>query len=87
MNNLNWRTRIKNKYFWLAFVSALLIVVQAVAAPFGYTIDIEYIGVHLTAVVNAVFGVLTVIGIVNDPNTFGIGDSSRVMGYDEPAKE
>lgn len=85
--SINWRTRLKNKNFWLTIVPALLIVAQAVAAPFGYTIDIEYLGVQWTAVVNAVFGVLSVVGIVNDPNTFGLGDSSRAMGYDEPVKE
>lgn len=84
--NINWRTRLKNKSFWLAIVPALLIVVQSVAAPFGYTIDIEYLGVQWAAVVNAVFGVLSVVGIVNDPTTFGLGDSSRAMGYDEPSR-
>lgn len=85
--NTNWRTRIKNKIFWLTIVPALLIVVQAVAAPFGYTIDIEYLGVQWTAVVNAVFGVLSVVGIVNDPTTEGLSDSARAMHYETPAKE
>lgn len=84
--NINWKARLKNKNFWLAIVPALLIVVQAVAAPFGYTIDIDYLGVQWTAVINAVFGVLSVVGIVNDPTTIGLGDSSRAMGYDEPSK-
>lgn len=84
--NINWRTRLKNKNFWLTIVPALLIVAQAVAAPFGYTIDIDYLGVQWAAVVNAVFGVLSVVGIVNDPTTVGLGDSSRAMGYDEPSR-
>lgn len=85
--NINWKARLKNKNFWLAIVPALLIVVQAVAAPLGYSIDIDYLGVQWAAIINSVFGVLSVIGIVNDPTTFGLGDSSRAMEYENPSKE
>ena len=38
--NINWRVRIKNKAFWLALIPAVLLLVQVVAAVFGYTLDI-----------------------------------------------
>ena len=33
--NINWRVRIKNKTFWLTLIPSVLLLVQAVSAPFG----------------------------------------------------
>ena len=38
----------------------------------------------LKSVINAVFVVLAIIGVVNDPTTSGITDSERAMSYDKP---
>ena len=81
---INWTVRVKNKAFWLALIPALLLLIQAVAAVFGYSIDMGDIGNKLIAVVNAVFGVLAILGIVTDPTTAGIGDSSQAMTYTAP---
>ena len=81
---INWKVRIKNKAFWLALIPALALVAQAVAALFGYTIDLgTYVG-KLQALVNAVFAVLAILGIVVDPTTEGIEDSNRAMTYEKP---
>ena len=82
--NINWRIRIKNKAFWLALIPAVLLLVQVVAAVFGYTLDLGDLGNKLLAVVNAVFAVLSILGIVTDPTTAGIGDSPQAMTYEEP---
>lgn len=87
MNNINWKVRIKNKNFWLAIIPAVLILIQAVAALFGFTIDLGEIGNQLIAVVNAVFVVLAILGIVTDPTTAGISDSAQAMTYSEPKKK
>ena len=34
--------------------------------------------------VNAVFGLLAILGVVNDPTTRGLSDSQRAMEYREP---
>lgn len=81
---INWTVRIKNKNFWLAVIPAVLLLIQAVAAVFGYTLDLGDIGNKLIAVVNAVFGVLVVLGVVVDPTTAGISDSNRAMNYKKP---
>lgn len=83
---INWTVRVKNKAFWLALIPALLLLIQAVAAVFGYSIDMGDIGNKLIAVVNAVFGVLAILGIVTDPTTAGMGDSSQAMTYTAPKK-
>lgn len=87
MKNINWTVRIKNKAFWLAVIPAVLLLVQTVAAVFGYTLDLGEIGNRLIAVVNAVFGVLVVLGVVVDPTTAGISDSKQARGYNYPKED
>ena len=81
---INWKVRISNKQFWLAVIPALALVAQAVASLFGYTIDLTTIVGKLTALVNAVFALLVILGVVVDPTTAGVADSKRAMSYDEP---
>lgn len=87
MKNINWTVRIKNKNFWLAVIPAVLLLVQTAAAVFGYSLDLGEIGNRLIAVVNAVFGVLVVLGVVNDPTTAGISDSKQARGYNFPKED
>ena len=81
---VNWLVRLKNKTFWLSFIPALLLLVQVIASVFGYSLDLGELGNKLLAVVNAVFALLSVLGIVTDPTTSGVSDSERAMGYTEP---
>lgn len=81
---INWKVRIRNKQFWISLIPALAMVVQAVAALFGFTIDLTTLTGKIVAVVNAVFVVLAILGIVVDPTTAGVGDSARAMRYEEP---
>lgn len=81
---INWMLRIKSKYFWLAIIPALLLLVQVCAAPFGYEWDFGVLNAQLAAIVNALFAVLAILGIVADPTTKGMGDSEQAMTYDEP---
>lgn len=81
---INWQVRIKNKAFWLALIPAVLVFIQAVAVPFGYNWDFAGLQSELVAIVNAAFVLLSILGIVTDPTTEGIGDSDRALLYDEP---
>ena len=85
--HINWKVRIRNKNFWLALIPALLLLVQVVVAPFGYKWDFVVLNQQLAAIINAVFALLSILGVVNDPTTAGIGDSVRAMSYDKPRKE
>lgn len=87
MSNINWIVRIKNKNFWLSLIPAVLLLVQVVAAVFGFTLNLGELGDKLLAVVNALFAVLTILGIVTDPTTAGIADSKQAMTYQEPKKK
>ena len=81
---INWTVRIKNKMFWLALIPALLLLAQVVAAVFGYELHIDALGDKLTAVINALFAVLAILGVVTDPTTAGVGDSKQAMEYTAP---
>ena len=81
---INWEVRIKNKNFWLALIPAILLLIQVVAEVFGFHLDLGDLGNKLLAVVNAVFAVLAILGIVTDPTTAGISDSTLAMTYAYP---
>ena len=84
---INWKVRIKNKSFWLALIPAVLLVVQVFAALFGFDLATDAMEVKLLACANAVFALLTVLGIVTDPTTDGIADSDLAMTYNKPKKD
>ena len=84
---INWKVRIKNKVFWLALVPAVLLLVQVVASVFGINLKLDALGDKLLAVVNALFAVLTILGVVTDPTTAGVGDSTQALSYDTPRAE
>lgn len=85
--NINFTARIKNKTFWISFIPALLLLIQVVAAVFGFTLDLGDLGDRLLAVVNALFAVLALLGVVVDPTTDGVTDSKQAMTYDSPKKD
>lgn len=84
---INWRVRIKNKVFWLSIIPAILLLIQAGAAVFGYNLDFTDLSSKLIAVVEAAFVVLAILGVVVDPTTYGVGDSKQALTYDEPKKD
>ena len=84
---INWKVRLKNKSFWVALIPALLLLIQAVAYVFGFALDLSELGDKILAVVNALFTVLAILGIVTDPTTDGVSDSALAMMYDEPKKD
>ena len=81
---INWKVRLKNKNFWLTAIPAIMLLAQAVAAVFGYTIYFGNIGDKLVTVVNCAFTVLAILGIVTDPTTKGVSDSKQALTYDTP---
>lgn len=81
---LNWKVRVKNKGFWLALIPAALLLVQAVGQVFGLTLELGDLGDQLLGVVNALFALLALLGVVNDPTTQGAGDSQQALGYQVP---
>jgi phi LC3 family holin len=76
--------RFKNKNFWLSFIPAVLLLIQVIASVFGFNFDFGDLGNKLIAVINAVFVVLSLLGVVTDPTTAGVSDSERALTYTRP---
>lgn len=81
---INWKVRFKNKAFWLAFIPALLLLVQQICGLVGVTLDIAGVSAQLVSIVETVFVILALWGVVNDPTTAGTSDSKLAMTYDKP---
>jgi phi LC3 family holin len=86
---INWKVRLKNRNWVIAFLSQILIVAQMVLAglnSFGI-IDFQLTDAIQNGVltfVNAVFVLLSMLGMVQDPTTKGYGDSERALTYKNP---
>lgn len=86
LKSINWKVRIKSKAFWVAFIPAVLLLIQAVLLPFGISFDIEPLNSQLLGIINAVFVLLVILGIVTDPTTKGLKDSPQALSYSAPSK-
>lgn len=84
--HINWKVRFANKDFWMTFIPALLLLITVVADVFGIQLDLGDLGNKLLEVVKAVFLLLAILGIVNDPTTAGTNDSAQAMTYQKPKK-
>ena len=81
---INWKVRVLNKTFWLTLVPALALLLQTFLSIFGVKIELGETINKLLVFINALFAVLVIVGIVNDPTTSGISDSTRAMTYERP---
>ena len=84
---INWKVRIKNKAFWLAIIPAVALLISLILELFGVNYDFSGVVEKLLKIVEAVFLVLAILGIVNDPTTATLSDSDLAMTYQEPKKE
>ena len=87
MNKINWKVRILNKTFWLTLVPALALLLQTFLAVFSVKIELGETIDKLLVFINALFAVLMIVGIVNDPTTAGLTDSTRALDYHEPFED
>ena len=84
---INWIVRLKNKAFWLTAIPTLLLLISQIAALFGFTWDYTPLAQQLSAICGTVFGLLALVGVVNDPTTTGVSDSSQALTYQQPKEK
>lgn len=85
MSKINWKVRFKNKTFVVAFITAvvafcyqllgLLDIVPAVSQD------------NLMQVIMLVVNLLVTLGIITDPTTAGVADSTQALNYIKPKKD
>lgn len=81
---INWKVRFKSKSFWLAVIPAVALVIQAVMALFGFEYNFDETVNKLIVIVNTIFALLVILGVVTDPTTPGISDSDYAMTKESP---
>lgn len=81
---INWKVRFKNKRFVIAFIAGLLLLVKQVSVLLGFNLNTELFSTNINNVVDAVFLLLGLLGIVNDPTTKGFSDSEQALTYEKP---
>ena len=83
---INWKVRLKNPTFWTGLVSIIVTLAISIAQLFG--VDISAVANEwqqaIIAFITAVFGILALVGVIADPTTKGISDSTQAMTYTEP---
>lgn len=69
--SIDWKSRIKNKTFWISLIGAVVLLSQQLG--FNAT---QFIPSNYVDIINSLFGILTILGIVIDPSSEGIGDKT-----------
>lgn len=83
--NINWKARFQHGPFLVALFSLALILVQQVAAAFGYGIT-DVFSEQVTGIFNTVLSILVLMGVVSDPTVEGMSDSDQALRYSKPKK-
>lgn len=79
---MNWKLRLKNKTTLITLILAVIGLVYYVLDAAGVIPDIEQ--EVIIKIATAVVEILCMLGIVVDPTTAGISDSTLAMTYTEP---
>ena len=85
---INWKVRVKNPYFWIGLVGVVLTAMGV--SPEMFT-SWSAVGNQLLEFVSNPFMIgsviVAVLGVLVDPTTTGLSDSTRALSYDEPNAE
>ena len=79
---INWTVRFKNKVWLTSFVSFVVATLYQLLAMF----DVAPIVTQgeVMQIVAAVLQLLSLLGVIVDPTTKGMGDSERALKYTDP---
>lgn len=80
--NINWKLRFQNKTTLTAIILALVALVYQVLGVCGVVPRVAQD--QITTIISMVINVLCLLGIVVDPTTAGVGDSTQALSYDTP---
>ena len=68
---IDWRSRLRNKTFWVALMSAIVLLTQQ--------LGLDVFPDNTGEIVNTVLLIATILGIVVDPSTTGIADKQKEL--------
>ena len=64
---MNWKPRIRNKTFWVALTSAIVLLTQQ--------LGLNFFPENIGEIMNTVLLIFTILGVIVDPTTSGISDN------------
>lgn len=76
MNKINWAVRLQRKSFWVALIGLLVILSQQ--------LGIKLFPENVSDITNTILAIGVLVGIINDPTTAGLTDSTQALSYTEP---
>lgn len=79
---INWKLRLKNKTTLVTLVTLVIAFGYQVLAAFDVVPKVSESA--LTELVMMLINILAALGVVVDPTTAGVGDSTQALGYEEP---
>lgn len=79
---VNWKVRFKNKVWLMSFLSFIISTVFQFLSMFDIAVAITQ-DMALQIVATAL-QLLSLLGVIVDPTTKGVGDSAQAMMYTEP---
>lgn len=82
---INWKVRLQNKTWLLAMLAAIVAFVYQLLGLLDIVPAVSQD--QVTQLIGLVINILVALGIVVDPTTTGVTDSSRAMHYDKPNGE
>ncbi|MDY3823976.1 MAG: phage holin [Streptococcus sp.] len=71
---INMKLRYKQRWFWAGLFSLLFLLAQQLGLKLPE---------NISAIVNTILSILTLLGIINDPTTKGLSDSERALNYEK----
>ncbi|EUG43599.1 TPA: phage holin, partial [Staphylococcus aureus] len=80
--DINWKLRFKNKAVLTSLVGALLLFIKQVTDLFGLDLSTQLN--QASAIIGAILTLLTGIGVITDPTSKGVSDSSIAQTYQAP---
>lgn len=75
MLNINLKSRLENKTFWVSLISAIILLLQQL----GLTTLANYIPANYADIINTIFAIVTILGIAVDTSTPGISDQPATI--------
>lgn len=76
MNKINWKLRLQHKSFWVALIGLVVILSQQ--------LGIKFLPDNVADITNTILAIGVLVGIINDPTTAGLTDSTQALNYTEP---
>ena len=71
---MDWKARFKNKTFWVALASAIVLLTQQ--------LGLEIFPENIMDIVNTALMILVILGVIIDPSTQGFLDANK-RGYED----